>query len=153
MVGIDHLDAKVASAGLRVRVRRAAVGALLVRAIGAVAGLAAAVVLSRALGPAGYGAYAWAAAWTLGLARPAALGSGLLLVRTIAAGPDAAARDAARALATRATVVVGLTSLAVAAVLVGVFVGLGIVDGALAATLLVAAPALPLCALGAIPQG
>jgi O-antigen/teichoic acid export membrane protein len=143
----------VTGAGLRARVRRAAAGALLARAIGAVAGVAAAVVLSRALGPAGYGAYAWAAAWALGLARPAALGSGLLLVRSVAAGSDAAARNAARALATRAAVVVGLTSLAAAAALVGVFVGLGIVDRTLAETLLVAAPALPVSALGAIPQG
>jgi O-antigen/teichoic acid export membrane protein len=153
MVGINRADEPVSGAGLRARLTRAAAGALLARALGAVAGLAAAVVLSRALGPAGYGAYAWAAAWVLGLARPAALGSALLLLRSVAAGSDAAARNAARVLATRAAVVVGLTSLAAAAVLVGVFVGLGIVNRTLAETLLVAAPALPLSALGAIPQG
>src|SRR4051794_21975700 len=135
---------------LRGRVARGALGALAVRVAGSAFAFASAVLLSRALGAAGYGAFAWAAALTLGLARPAGLGASLLLTRH---GAASAAPYGSRPLAPRVAGVVALVSTAVAAMVALIVVLAPLAGSASERALLFALPALPATALVAIPQG
>jgi O-antigen/teichoic acid export membrane protein len=143
----------VGATGLRRSVSRGAAAALVLRAGGTgLAGLVA-IVLARELGPAGYGTYAWAYAWVVALAVPAALGADQLLMRDAGIALDRGDRPRLRGLVRSALGVVLLISTAAALlVMAGVAVA-GVGSDARRSALLVAVPLLPLAATAAVAQG
>src|SRR4051794_39138247 len=133
-------------------VARGAGSAFAVRVAGSACGFGSAVLLTRALGATGYGAYAWALAWTVALARPAGLGATLLLTRHVAAA-ELHDRPGSRLLATRVAGVVAVAAAVIALVVALVILVVRVADHQSETTLLVALPALPAAALIGIPQG
>jgi O-antigen/teichoic acid export membrane protein len=111
----------------------------------------AAIVLARALGPAGYGTYSWAYAWVAALAVPAALGADQLLVREAGIALDRGDRPRLRGLVRSALRYVVPVSLAAALLVMAVVAAGG--AGAHRSAILLALPILPLAAVAAVAQG
>jgi O-antigen/teichoic acid export membrane protein len=143
----------IASGDLRRAVSRGAAATLVLRAGGMALAAIAGIVLARALGPTGYGAYSWAFALVAALAIPAALGADQLLVREAGIALDRARWDALRALVRSALTQVTLVSIAVAVLGASVLALAGGRLGDRGTALLVALPILPLAAVAAVAQG
>jgi O-antigen/teichoic acid export membrane protein len=111
----------------------------------------AAIVLARALGPAGYGTYSWAFAWVAALAVPAALGADQLLVREAGIALDRGDGPRLRGLVRSTLRYVVPVSIAAALLVMAVDVAGG--AGPHRSALLLALPILPLAAVAAVAQG
>jgi O-antigen/teichoic acid export membrane protein len=139
--------------GLRRALSRGAAAAFALRACGIALTATAAVVLGHELGASGYGDYAWAFAWAMTLALPAALGADQLMVREAAVARDNGGWSELRSLVRSAlpsSVAVALAAIAVAGLVIA------LVGGALGSRrdpLLIALPIVMLAAVTAIAQG
>lgn len=105
------------------RLARGAVGVGVLQVAGILLALASTVVLARALGDVGFGAYSYALTWGIVLIGPATFGLGPILTREVAAGLETGQFGRVRAVRRWAVVVTALASAAV--LLVGFPVILG----------------------------
>jgi O-antigen/teichoic acid export membrane protein len=118
-------------------------------ALGVVGGL----VLARALGTHGYGAYSWALAVAGGLSVPAALGFDLLLVREAAVLGRRGDWPALRGMWVRARSMSAVAGVVLAAAVAALAAGLhGVLPDGLLVPLLLALPTVPLLAQGLLQQ-
>jgi O-antigen/teichoic acid export membrane protein len=137
---------------LRTTVVRGAASAMVIRVASTGVGLAAALILARALGPAQYGTYAWAFTLVSALALPAMLGTDQLLVRDVAVERSSGNLAGARAIVAGAQRLVLAASLLLALACVLVIVVWG-PEHDRPRALAIGLPMLPFIAAVGIQQG